>query len=166
MRESRRIVDEFNSTADLERISVYVLVGRIAPDDVEAVKAINSEIRGLMEDMQNGLRNLDVKAIRAAAIRAKQVGQMLSPDAQARVQIAIDAARESAKRAVKAGEQAAQEVDLSIIRKIDEQRLAFLDIDAESVAVAVPDAEGRAVDFEPGVDAAPRSVVEQRQLEL
>lgn len=155
--EARKVVDEFNATSDLERVSLYVIIGRIAPDDVEAVKAINSEVEELLRRMQNGLRNLDVKVIREAANQAKQVGQMLSADAQARVQVAIDAARESAKQIVKAGEQAAQEVDLVTIRRIDEQRLAFLDLDGEREVEALP-VQGRAVDFEPsapaGVDLA------------
>lgn len=167
--EARRIVDEFNASANITRVSVYVITGRIAPDDVEAVKAINSEVRDLMGDMAEGIKNLDVKAIRDAASRAKSIGNMLSPNAQARITIAIEAARSSAKEIVKAGEQAAQEVDNATIRKIAEQRTAFLDLD-EQQELKTPSAGGRALDLTPseadwisnrgGVVAAPKLEVE------
>src|SRR5262245_29006053 len=46
--ESREITSAFNAKAKLSRVNVYVLVGKIAQDDVEAVKAINSEVRDLL----------------------------------------------------------------------------------------------------------------------
>ncbi len=145
---ARDIADGFNEQAILTRVTVYVITGRIAPDDVEAVKAINSEIKDLMETMERGIKNLDVKAVRDAASRAKEVGAMLSADAQARVQIAVEAAREVAKKIVKSGEQAAQEIDLSAVRKIAEMRTAFLDFD-EQKAIQAPAAEQRALDLAP-----------------
>jgi hypothetical protein len=149
--EARRMADEFNATAKLTSVRLYVIAGRIAPDDVEAVRAINSEVRDLLANMADGIRNLDVKAVRDAADRARDIGRMLAPDAQARVQEAIDLARSTARQIVKAGEQAAQEIDQRTIRRITEARTAFLDL--EPVAeVAVPAAEGRAVDFEPAPD--------------
>jgi hypothetical protein len=148
IKEARDVVEAFNETAELSRVSVYVITGRIAPDDVEAVKAINSEVRDLLADMEQGIRNVDVKAIREAASRAREIGSMLSPDAEARIRIAIDTAREAAKKIVKAGEQAAKEVDLSAIRKITESRTAFLDMD-DAKAIAAPVEEGRALDFGP-----------------
>lgn len=166
--EARKTMAEFNATAKIERIRVDVLVGRIADNDVDAVKAINGEIEEMLRQMQEGLRNLDTKMVREAANRARQFGQMLSPDAQARVQIAIDTARKVATEIKAAGEQAAVQVDLAAIRRIDEQRLAFLDLDGEREVVAIQ-VRGRAVDLGPapaGVDAARQSVVEQRQLEM
>ena len=38
--EARAVAEEFNSKAAMTRLGVYVITGRIAPDDVEAVKAI------------------------------------------------------------------------------------------------------------------------------
>jgi hypothetical protein len=143
---ARDIADTFNSEAKLSRLGVYVITGRIAQDDVEAVRAINSEVRDLLRDMSEGLKNLDVKAVRAAANKAKSIGAMLSPDAAARIQIAIDAARSSAKQMVKAGEQVSMEIDNVSIRKITEQRTAFLDID-ESKQIAKPKSAARAVDL-------------------
>lgn len=166
--EARIVAEAFNASAKLTRVSVYVITGRIAPDDVEAVKAIKSEVRELLDDMKEGVENLDVKRIRDAADRARSVGTMLAPEVQARVSLAIDAARAAAKKIVKAGEQAAAEVDLYAVRTITESRTAFLDMD-EAAEVKAPAAEGRAVDFEPD---APRNKAadgyqpEARELEV
>lgn len=153
IRKATEIADEFNEGAALTRISVNVLTGRIAPDDVEAVKAINSELRDFLEDMERGVRNLDVKVIREAATRAKEIGAMLSPDAAARVQIAVDAARMAAKRIVQAGDQAAAEIDMRAVRAITEARTAFLDLDG-GAEVAAPAPEQRALDLTPAAAIA------------
>lgn len=145
---ARQVAEDFNATAKLSRVSVYVITGRIAPDDVEAVRAINSEVRDLLEDMKQGVKNIDVKAIREAANKARNLGAMLSPDAEARIKIAIEAARKAARQIAKAGETAAQEVDRFAIRKITEQRTAFLDLD-DAREIATPAASSRALDFSP-----------------
>ncbi len=126
---ARKIADEFNATAALTRLTVHVITGRIAQDDVEAVRAINSEVRELIEVMTEGVKNLDVTAVRDAANRARSIGQMLTPDAQVRIQLAIDAARNCANRIKKAGEQAAQEIDKRTLQTLAESRTAFLDLD-------------------------------------
>lgn len=146
--EARKIADEFNASARLSHIDVYVITGRIVPDDVEAVRAINSEVRDLLDDMQRGVKNLDPVIIREAANKARQLGSMLTADAEARVKIAIETARKAARQIVKAGESAEIEIDSQTIRKITEQRTAFLDLD-EAGEIARPAAQGRAVDFEP-----------------
>lgn len=148
IKAAREIAEAFNETAQLSRVTVYVMTGRIAADDVEAVKAINGEIRDLMDSMQDGIQRLDVKAIRDAATRAKEIGAMLPPDAQARVQIAVETARQAATNLVKAGEAAAREVDQSALRKITEMRTAFLDLDSDGNPVAAPAAEARGVDLD------------------
>jgi oligoendopeptidase F len=164
VKEARAVVDEFNRSATLTRVSIYAMIGRIASDDVEAVKAINSEVSDLMSQMEQGLKNLDVKSIRDAANKAKSIGQMLSPDAAAKVQLAVEAARKSAREIVKAGEQAAQEIDLRSIRTITEMRTGFLDLD-EAAPVAAPKQEARAVDHTPAVEVAPAKVP-QRHLDF
>ena len=83
---ARQVAESFNAEAKLTRLSVYVITGRIAQDDVEAVKAINSEIRDLLSDMQEGIGNCDAKAVREAATKARSLGSMLSFDAAAKVQ--------------------------------------------------------------------------------
>ncbi len=141
-----KIVAEFNGGAKLERVNFYILVGRIAQDDVEAVKAINSEVRELLGDMTEGLKNLDPQAVRKAAAQLRSVGQMLSPEAQIRAQFAIDAAREAATKIKAAGEAVAVEIDTYAIRRITEQRTAFLDIEAEVTPVAAPKPSLRQLD--------------------
>src|SRR6185312_4752964 len=101
--ESRAMIERFNSQAELTRVSVNVIFGRIAQDDVEAVRAISGELRDLLADMDEGLKNLDVKQVRDAAAKAKSVGEMLSPDARGRLEEAIKVARASASKIVKAG---------------------------------------------------------------
>jgi oligoendopeptidase F len=151
--DAHALTDEFNAKAALTRVRVYVIAGRVAANDVEAVKAINSEIRDLMTEMENGLANLDVKTVRAAASKAREMGQMLSSEASARVQLAVDLARQSAKQIVKAGEQAAQEIDRQTIKRIAEQRTAFLDLDGPAPEISGGVTEpGRAVDFAPAAE--------------
>jgi len=146
--EARELADKFNATARITRVSVYVIAGRIAPDDVEAVKAINSEICDLMDVMAKGIQSLEVEKVREAANRAKSVAQMLSPNVAAQVQLAVEAARGAARKIVAAGEQAAQEIDMRAVRAITEARGAFLDLDGGS-EVAAPVEAGRGIDLAP-----------------
>ncbi len=133
------------------------MIGRVASDDAEAVKAINAEIRELIGNMETGIRKVDVSAIRDAATKARDLGQMLTPDAAARVNVAIEAARKIATAFVKAGDTAATEIDSRVLQTLAEARTAFLDLDGpDAEAVAIPEAESRAVDFEP--TAAPSVV--------
>lgn len=149
IKEARRVANEFNATASLSHIGVFVITGKVAPDDVEAVKSINSEIKGLLDAMARGIEKLDVKAIRDAANAARSVGQMLPVETQTRVKMAIEAARAAARQLVKAGDQAAEVVNTSELRKITEARTAFLDIDQDAIEIAAPTAETRAIDLEP-----------------
>lgn len=149
MIQARAVAEEFNATAKLSRVSIYIITGRIAPDDVEAVRAINSEVRDLLDEMATGVRLLDAKSIRDAANKARSLGNMLSPIAEARIKIAIETARKAARQIIKAGETAAEEVDRSAIRKITDLRTSFLDLDEQIQEVATPAVSGRAIDFEP-----------------
>lgn len=163
--DANKVADEFNKGAKLSRLSVYAITGRIAPDDAEAVRAINSEVRELMGDMQDGVKKLDAKAIREAASKAQGIGTMLSTDARERVAAAIKAARAAARKIVKAGEQAAQEIDLQTIKAIAKARTAFLDLD-ESSAVAAPAAEERAIDLPSDAPKVKAPRAKARTLEL
>lgn len=149
--EARSLVDAFNRTANITRIGCYVIIGRVASDDVEAIRAINSEIRDLMTMMERGLQNLDVKAVRDAADKAKSLSTMLSPAAAERAQLGIAAARSAARRIVKAGEAAAIEIDAATMRTIQQSRAAFIDMD-DAGEVQEPSVTGRAIDLD--VEAA------------
>ena len=170
--EADKIVAEFNRYAKNSRLILNYLTGRVAPDDVTAVTAINKEVRDLLVEMQEGIKTLDVKRVRDAATEARQLGAMLSDNAKLRIEEAIEGARKVAReinKAAKAGEQAALAIDNTVLRNLTDARTAFLDIDvpaveAEAVAPAI---EGRAVDLTtdepPAQNAAPAKV---RDLEL
>lgn len=149
--EAREVAETFNADARLTRISVNVIIGRVAQDDVEAVRAINGEVRELMDAMASGLKSLDVGAVRDAANRARSLSAMLSPEAAKRAKVAIDTARSAARQIVKAGETAAIEIDETVLRNIRTARAAFLDIPDEIVSdIDTPNVSGRAIDLEPG----------------
>lgn len=150
--EARRIQDEFNTSAKVTRVTVYVMAGRIAPDDVEAVRAINSEIIDLLTKMETGLQKLDVNAVRTAARDARKLASMLSDDAQKRVADAIETARKSARSIAKSGDLVAQEIDFQAIASITEARTAFLDLDRVA-EVRAPKALGVALDLLPETTA-------------
>jgi ElaB/YqjD/DUF883 family membrane-anchored ribosome-binding protein len=152
IRDARKLTEEFNARAKLTRIGVYVIAGKIAATDAEALRAIRSELSGLVADMEAGIRSVNVEAIREAASKAKNVGQMLNPEQKERLQEAIDVAREQARKLVKAGEQAAEQVNEQTVRALSEYRTQFLDIEDHGVETAAePTAEtaGRAIDFDP-----------------
>lgn len=149
IREARNLAEDFNSDASLTQLRIYVMIGRIASDDVEAVQAISSEVRGLLDDMTTGIENLDVQVIRKAATRAKSVGAMLSSEASEQVLGAVEAARTIAKKIRKAGETVTAEIDQDLLRQITEARTAFLDME-DSEEITAPEAEqGRTVELTP-----------------
>lgn len=163
--EAREIAETFNATASNSRLGFYVITGQIADNDAEALRAINSEMAELLSAMERGVADLDTKAIREAASRAQGLGQMLSPEAEARMKVAVDAARKAARTIVKAGESAAVEVDRIAIRRIQESRLAFLDI-GEAQTVATPDAQARALDFTPEVETPVSEPSTAREIDM
>jgi hypothetical protein len=156
IRNARALADEFNRSAKTTRIQISVIVGRIAQDDVEAVRAISEELRSLVSDMQTGLQRLDVKAVRDAANKAKALGQMLSDKDQARLEQAISVARKSARRIVRAGTTAAAEIDRRAIAALDVARVSFLDVgepDVARAAVMAPVFDGLALDLAPPTES-------------
>lgn len=165
--KARRLCAEFNATAKVTRVKFNAIAGRIAPDDVEAVRAINGEVRDLLSEMQAGIEALDVERIRDAANRAKKLGNMLSNEAQDRIADAIKTVRKVAKDIVEAGEQAAIDVDAAVINKLASARTSFLDLD-DAAEVAVPaDTSGRALDLAPhdGKVAKPKAA-KARDIEI
>jgi hypothetical protein len=151
IRDARALTDEFNKTSKLTRIGVFVIAGRVAQDDVEAARAIRSEVAELVALMSEGIKALDADSVRDACNRAKNVSQMLAPEGQERVQEAILLARSAARTIVKAGESAATEIDAATIRKLEGARLGFLDMDETETehTIAEVSSASRALDFEP-----------------
>lgn len=137
VREARAVAEEFNGSAVLTNIAVNVIVGRIAADDVEAVRAINSEVRELLAQMERGLRNVDATVIREAANKARALSAMLSPDAAKEAQIAIEAARTAARQIIKGGATSAIPVHVAI-EAVGTCRLAFMDPETAPLPVEQP----------------------------
>lgn len=162
-----KLCDDFNSTAQLTRVGVYVIAGKIASDDVQAAKAIGSEVRDMLALLEQGLKNLDVKAIRDAASKAKAMGNMLSPEKQAQVMIAVEKARKAATNIANAAEVAAVTVDQRAVAAVTDARTAFLDLDGGDTQVQAPKAQGRAVDFAPAeLPSGMPKRTRQRRLDL
>jgi hypothetical protein len=179
--EAQIMARTFNETAKLTRVSIFTIAGYIAPDDEKAVRAINSEVRELIDAMDDGIKRLDVKAVREAANKAKSIGRMMTPEAEAKIQLAVNAAREVAKSIVKAGEEAGKAIDGVTVKRLRETRTMFLDIDEEPAPtkkIAKPKTKARAVELEPEAEkpadnvvplpkkAAKRKAVDSAQLEL
>ena len=143
------LANEFNAEAALTRISIYNVCGRVAADDVEAIRAINSELRDLLTEMETGLRELDVDVVRKAASKARALGQMLAPDAEQRMKEAIAIARRAARQIVKAGDQAATVLGQQAIRAMQSARTAFLDFPTKDTTIVEPTVPGRALDLVP-----------------
>jgi hypothetical protein len=150
VKKAQDMANKFNEKANVTRVNVNVIVGRVASDDVEATKAINGEVRDLLDRMERGVKQMDVAAIRDAAKRAKDLSGIVAPGSNEKLQEAIDVAREAAKKLVKAGETAARQVDKEALAKLKGSRTAFLDLDMqpEHVKVKPSKAKARALDLE------------------
>lgn len=164
IREARDLAEAFNSSAAITRVSVFAIPGRIAADDIEAVRAINSEVRDLLAAMDTGIARLDVKAVRDAADRARALGQMLSPEAEKRISQTIETVRAAARKIVKAGEVSAREIE-DVKRSIAQSRTVFLDLDEER-EVDAPSFTGRAIDLMPAAEIQADAMPAIRQFDL
>lgn len=143
--EARKLTESFNDGAQHATIRVYVIRGRIASSDEEAARAIASEVRDLLAQMESGVRGVDVEKIRDAANRAKQLGAVLEESQAKKVNEAVEAARAAAtaivKRVVKGGE-LAETVIAELAGKtsaIEAARFSFLDIDDATVPAPAGD---------------------------
>lgn len=156
IREAQEHADQFNRGARFSRVEVFALAGRIADNDVQAARAIASEVRDLVGAMQSGIKSADPDAIREAANKARSLAGMLDPDVGLKVSEAIKAARTAAREIVrrvgKAGETAAEVVQSLQLEALDRARFAVLDLEAAPV-----DAEA---------DEAPAPIIEARALDL
>lgn len=148
--EARRLVRAFNEGAVYSHVEVNVICGEIVADDLNTARALFSETERFMAQMQEGLQELDVKKVRAACSKALDVGQMLSPDANATMSLAVNAARAACRKIVASGEQVAIEIDQRAIDVIGMARNSFLDFDMEDTDVEFESGHAdRALDFEP-----------------
>lgn len=164
--EAKRLCAEFNATSKCTRLRLRFFTGYVADNDAEAIKAINSEVRELLDDMKDGLESLKVDNVRLAAGKLTQIGQMLAPDAEVRIQIAVKAARDLAKKIVKAGEQAAVVIDKATISRLTEARTAFLDVDYEDREIETPEVQARAIELAPDDETFSGAAPATRALEV
>jgi hypothetical protein len=149
IKEARKLTAEFNDKAVFSRVEINVICGEVVADDVEAARALFSETEKFMAQMQEGLKELDVKKVRAAAAKLLDIGQMLSVGANANVAAAVNTARAAARKIVASGEQAAIEIDQQAIAKIGVARSSFLDFGMSGDEVIIEHERlGRALDFE------------------
>ena len=174
--EAQQGARDFNATARVTRIDVNVIKGWVADSDEKAARAIVSEIRGLFDGMDAGIKNADPVAIRDAAKRALSVGKMLDEQSAAMVTAArkdaLAVATALVKRVQKGGEVAATVVDEFKLEALKTARFAFLDMDAPSGApapAAAPVQAARMAGLD--MDTAPRAATPaakpaQRTLEL
>lgn len=150
--EAKKLAAAHNAGAVRSFVSVYAITGRVASDDAEAARAIGSEVRGLLEEMRNGVAKADVETIRAAANRARSLGMMLTDDAQAKVGSAIAQARAAAREIVKRvrgeSEEAAKVIMEIKVDEIEKARMSFLDLDGEKPIESMPIAAPAALDME------------------
>jgi len=158
--EARRLADEHNRTARRSFVGIYVITGRVSQDDAEAIRAIRSEIMGLISEMNAGIEAADPARIRKAAQAAKSLGSMLTPEAGAKVTSAIEEARAAAtaivRRVEKGGETAATVIAEVDTAALNAARAAFLDLDDVKAVESAP-VEVAAVDFAPA-EAQPAPV--------
>ena len=170
IREAQEVAAAHNRVAQRTHVEVYVLVGRIAQDDAEAVRAISAEIRELLDAMQAGIKAADPEAIRDAANKARALGGMLSENVSGKVSEAITearkAAREIVKRVQKSGELAADVVKELSVQRIEGARFSFLDMEGGAVVEAEAPA-ARGLDL-PAADATtePAAALTEVQREL
>lgn len=157
--KAREEVDEFNSTAVYSYIRLYVMVGRIAANDAEALESIAGEVQNLIRTMEDGVKNADVKRIRDAALAARQLGSMLTDSAREKVQQSIELARAAASKYAKAGEAAAKEIDLETVKQLAARRSAFLDLSGIAEIKAPVKANRRAVEL-------PKTVTKEEYVKL
>lgn len=132
---AKLIANEYNETATITNVSFHVLKGRIAENDREATEAIMSDVKDLADQMREGIATANVKTIRDAAKKAKEMTAMLDETESKRVTEAVDAARKAAReitRRVIKGEELAEVVlaDLAT-QPIDSLRMMSLDFDSD-----------------------------------
>lgn len=158
--EARKRATEFNGGSRISKISVFVLKAVIAQSDVEAARAISSEMSDLVTRMQAAIVACDVDELRAAANKARAVAKMLDGDAAQKASAAIEAARAIAKdfskKLVAKAESAAFVVDKISMEAILDAQCVFVDMDDAPAleGEALAPVSSRAVDLEGDDDSA------------
>jgi hypothetical protein len=149
--EANTIAAKWNSSNPVSRVQVNVIIGKVEQDDVAAMKAITDQVNQLMIGMEKSIVDGDPTAIGKFCDQARDISQMLEPEAMAFVREGIDAARivkRQINKLAKSGETAKIVVDQKVLEKVTSARTAFLDLDTFGEVEHV-DAEAPALDLEP-----------------
>ena len=133
--EARALVAEFNQTASFTEIQIDVWVGEIVDNGVDAAQQIFASQQAFLNEMIDGLKEMDPKKVRAAINKSRDLGQMMSGQANEMLIEATRVAETARQRIVAAGEKAIVAIDLEAISKIGSVRNSFLDFDYASGAV-------------------------------
>lgn len=127
--EARALVAGFNATSTYTEIQIDVWVGEIVDNGVDAAQQIFTSQQAFMAEMIEGLKELDPKKVRAAINKSRDLGQMMSGQANQMVLEATRAAEAARQRIIAAGEKAIVAIDQEAIAKIGTVRNSFLDFD-------------------------------------
>lgn len=135
--EMRAMVSSWNDKARYSFIHVSAIKGRIADNDEEAIRAILQEARELLDRMDQGLSENDVKLIRDAANKAKKLSEMMVSDTSGQIDDALAAARRAARAIVKKAESTNKRVASAIVKAereaFDAARFAFIEASDETI---------------------------------
>lgn len=127
--EARELVAEFNAGASFTEIQIDVWVGEIVDNGVDAAQQIFASQQAFMNEMIEGLKEMDPKKVRAAINKSRDLGQMMSGQANQMVIEATRVAEAARQRIISAGEKAIVALDFEAIAKIGSVRNSFLDFD-------------------------------------
>lgn len=139
--EARELVAEFNASASFTEIQIDVWVGEIVDNGVDAAQQIFASQQAFMAEMIDGLKEMDPKKVRAAINKSRDLGQMMSGQANQMVIEATRVAEAARQRIIAAGEKAIVALDLEAIAKIGSVRNSFLDFNyavEESGGASIP----------------------------
>jgi hypothetical protein len=142
--EAKQLVGAFNQTAVYSHVKLHVYPLEVRADDVEATRAIFSEIEEFMADMAEGMAELDTKKVRAICDKAVNLNRMLDGEASEKLELVVKVARAACTRIVKAGGEIGGEMERNTIRLIKSARTQFLDVESPSTTVARPVSTGAA----------------------
>ena len=129
--EAERLAAEFNATARYTWVSVDVSIGVIRDSDERTARGIADEVRGILEAMEAGVRDVDAEAIRAANRRAVELAGILDEQTGRQIAAAVEdakvAAREITRRIIKGQESRERVLAELKTSAISAARFALLD---------------------------------------
>ena len=168
--DARASAEAYNKTAKRTFVYPWIVQMSLRADDA-TLKQVASEVRGLLAEMDEGVKKRDADAIREAARKAKLYAEMMDEEHGKKVLAAIEEMRASAREVAKAvkerGDAAIGEVLAcdNAYRKaaLNDARAAFLDVETgEAKVEAIPVQSARALDVgEDGGDEGGDGFVEK-----